>query len=57
MESTKGSEWRRWELHIHTPDTQKNDNFTGSSSEEKWKKYLHFTKLSCILSNAVTLIA
>lgn len=39
MESTKGSEWRRWELHIHTPDTQKNDNFTGSSSEEKWKKY------------------
>ena len=39
MESTKGSEWRRWELHIHTPDTQKNDNFTGSSSEEKWEKY------------------
>ena len=39
MEFTKGSEWRRWELHIHTPDTQKNDNFTGSSSEEKWEKY------------------
>lgn len=39
MESTKGSEWRRWELHIHTPDTQKNDSFTGSSSEEKWEKY------------------
>ena len=40
MESTKGSEWRRWELHIHTPDTQKNDNFTGSSSEEKWENLL-----------------
>lgn len=30
MESTKGSEWRRWELHIHTPDTQKNDNLNIS---------------------------
>lgn len=39
MEFKKGSEWRRWELHIHTPDTQKNDNFEGTSSEEKWNKY------------------
>lgn len=38
-EYTKGSEWRRWELHIHTPGTQKNDNFDGSSLSEKWEKY------------------
>lgn len=38
-EFSKGSEWRRWELHIHTPDTKKNDNFDGTSSEEKWNKY------------------
>lgn len=38
-EYTKGSEWRRWELHIHTPGTQKNDNFDGSSLAEKWEKY------------------
>lgn len=36
----KGSEWRRWDLHIHTPDTKKNDQFTGSSSKEKWEKYI-----------------
>lgn len=35
----RGSEWRRWDLHIHTPDTQKNDQFEGTNSEEKWNKY------------------
>ena len=23
----KGSEWRKWDLHIHTPGTAKNDNY------------------------------
>lgn len=36
---TKGSEWRRWDLHIHTPGTQKNDQFEGKTIEEKWDKY------------------
>ncbi|QQR06360.1 TrlF family AAA-like ATPase [Flavonifractor plautii] len=39
MTYEKGSEWRRWELHIHTPGTQKNDNFDGASFAEKWNKY------------------
>ena len=39
MDYAKGSEWRRWELHIHTPFTQKNDNFDGASHDEKWNKY------------------
>ena len=26
----RGSEWRRWDLHIHTKETNKNDNFTSS---------------------------
>ena len=25
----KGSEWRKWDLHIHTKDTNKNDKFTS----------------------------
>lgn len=36
---SRGSEWRRWDLHIHTPDTNKNNQFSGSNSEEKWKKF------------------
>jgi len=30
----RGSEWRKWDLHIHTKDTNKNDNFTSSNFEE-----------------------
>jgi predicted metal-dependent phosphoesterase TrpH len=26
----KGSEWRKWDLHIHTKGTNKNDNFTST---------------------------
>lgn len=35
----RGSEWRRWDLHIHTPETQKNDNFNGLTTEEKWDNF------------------
>lgn len=35
----RGSEWRRWDLHIHTPGTIRNDQYEGSSSEEKWNNF------------------
>lgn len=34
----RGSEWRKWDLHIHTPGTAKNDNFP---KDEHWKEYLN----------------
>jgi hypothetical protein len=40
MEYKKGSEWRRWDLHIHTPETKKNDQFEGATPAEKWSKYI-----------------
>ena len=36
MEYVRGSEWRRWDLHIHTPNTAKNDKYKGKTIEEKW---------------------
>ena len=39
MEYVKGSEWRRWDLHIHTPGTQKNDQYEGKNIQEKWDKF------------------
>lgn len=41
--NTRGSEWNIWDLHIHTPFTGKNDQFSGNSKDEKWDKY--FTKI------------
>lgn len=39
--NNRGSEWRKWDLHIHTPETKKNDQFDGSTIDEKWDKYIH----------------
>jgi len=37
---TRGSEWRIWDLHIHTQGTKKNDQFTGATLDEKWLNYV-----------------
>ena len=39
MDYKKGSEWGRWDLHIHTPETKKNDCYTGKTPEEKWDNF------------------
>ena len=39
----RGSEWRRWEPHIHAPGTVLNDQFGG---REAWTNYL--TKLESV---------
>lgn len=30
----KGSEWRKWNFHVHTKETNKNDQFTSPSIED-----------------------
>ena len=35
----RGSEWRRWDLHLHTPGTLKNDCFTGDNLANKWEQF------------------
>jgi hypothetical protein len=37
--NNRGSEWRRWDLHLHTPGTKKNDKFTGTTPDEKWDQF------------------
>ena len=34
----RGSEWRKWDLHIHTPGTAKNDQY--GNSDDVWEKYI-----------------
>jgi len=31
---TKGSEWRKWDLHVHTKETKKNDQFQSKTFNE-----------------------
>ena len=35
----RGSEWRRWDLHVHTPETKKNDQYEGCNAQEKWDRF------------------
>jgi len=37
MNNPSGSIWRKWDLHIHTPETAKNDQF---STVSPWEDYL-----------------
>lgn len=39
MQYSRGSEWNRWDLHIHTPGTLKNDQFEGNTLDEQWEKF------------------
>ena len=34
--NNRGSEWRRWDLHVHTPGTKKEDQYAGLNDKEKW---------------------
>lgn len=47
----RGSEWRKWDLHIHSPASALNNGFIGSTPEAKWENYL--TKLRSLTDFAV----
>lgn len=37
--SPRGSEWRKWDLHIHAPGTKQNDQFRALEGAELWDEY------------------
>lgn len=49
---TRGSEWRKWDLHIHTPGTKINDQYAkkpdGSLDWERFCKIIHQSDVSGI---------
>ena len=34
MNNPKGSIWRKWDLHIHTKGTNKNDQFSSETMDD-----------------------
>lgn len=34
-----GSEWRKWDLHVHTPNTQLNDNYQLDDGNDIWDTF------------------
>jgi len=35
----RGSEWRKWDLHLHAPDTKLNDQFKIADGSDVWDEY------------------
>ena len=35
----RGSEWRKWDLHLHAPGTKQNDQFTVPADGDVWGEY------------------
>lgn len=40
MNDPRGSIWRKWDLHVHTPASVLYNNFEGTDEAEKWDRYL-----------------
>lgn len=48
----RGSEWRKWDLHIHTPGTAKNDHY--GNSDEVWEQYIDALEKSDVTVFGIT---
>ncbi|MFA5934200.1 MAG: hypothetical protein WC795_03220 [Candidatus Paceibacterota bacterium] len=35
----RGSEWRKWDLHVHTPFSHASE-YTGNTEEERWENFI-----------------
>lgn len=35
----RGSEWRKWDLHLHAPGTKQNDQFKTAGGQDVWNEY------------------
>lgn len=51
MKYPTGSQWRKWDLHVHSPASALNNQFEGTTEAEKWKLYI--AKLKTIKDVAV----
>lgn len=48
----KGSEWRRWDLHLHTPETKLSDSYTDDG--DVWDKYVKVLEQSPVEAFGIT---
>ena len=54
LTSDKGSIWRKWDLHLHTPFTKLSDNFQKIGDDDIWKTYCEKIENSDIAAFGIT---
>lgn len=55
MANNRGSEWRKWDLHIHTPKSIVN-NYGNGTSNDVWEQYIDALDNEFIMSELVTIL-
>lgn len=52
--NTRGSEWRKWDLHIHTPLTKLNNNYKTEDKSDLWELYCNKIEQSDVIGFGIT---
>lgn len=52
--SSRGSEWRRWDLHIHTPFTKLANSYSGETEDQIWNQYIDALESSPVQAFGIT---
>ena len=52
--NTRGSEWRMWDLHVHTPFTKLNNNYKGDSEAQQWDLFCKKLEDSDVFAFGIT---
>ncbi len=50
----RGSEWRKWDLHIHTPETKLDNHYLSSSGQDVWNLFCEKIENSDVLVFGIT---
>lgn len=50
----RGSEWRKWDLHVHTPLTKNNDGYVSSSGKDVWNEFCDEIEKSDVRAIGIT---
>ncbi len=53
-QENRGSEWHKWDLHVHTPASGLNNQF-GGDTEDAWDRYVK-TLFTTAIANEVSVI-
>jgi ABC-type lipoprotein export system ATPase subunit len=56
INSQRGSEWRRWDLHVHTPFTKLSDAYKDKAKDEgtTWDEYITYLYTSSVQAFGIT---
>lgn len=52
--NARGSEWRKWDLHIHTPFTKLNNKYKGKSETQQWNLFCKKLEDSDVFAFGIT---